>query len=206
MADPYGACLYESPEGGLYAFVTDKDPGTVVQLLLRYEGEGVISGEEVRRFATGSTTEGCVADDRTGRLYVAEENVAIWTIGAEPGDGTTLELFAEVDGDRITADAEGVALAPSGESGGLLMVSSQGDSAFAAFDLESSEFLGRVRIAEGPTDAVSGTDGIDITTAALGEAFPNGVFIVQDDEEDTGGQNFKLIDLAVVRGAMNDSE
>ena len=99
--------------------------------------------------------------------------------------------------------AEGLALAPEGESGGLLMVSSQGDSAFAAFDLESGEFRGRVRIADGPTDAVSGTDGIELTTAALGPAFPEGVLIVQDDEEDTGGQNFKLIDLAQVRGALD---
>ena len=203
IADPYGACLYRSPiDGAFYAFLTDKEPGTVVQLLLRYDGEGVISGDEVRRFATGSTTEGCVADDRTGLVYIAEENEAVWVIGAEPDDGGVLRRFADVDGQQITADAEGVAILPEGATGGWLMVSSQGDSAYALFELESGAFAGRVRIAEGATDAVSGTDGIEISARGLGDAFPGGVFLAQDDAEDSGGQNFKLVDLDRVREAI----
>lgn len=199
VTDPYGACLYRSVSGALYAFITDKDPGTVVQLLLRYDGEGVISGTEVRRFATGSTTEGCVADDRTGTLYIAEENVAVWTIGAEPDDGIALERFTTVDGRYLVADAEGVAILPDGERGGWLIVSSQGDSAYAAYDLESGAFSGRFRVADGDIDGTSHTDGLDVHARPLGDAFPAGVFIVQDDEDDDGGQNFKLVDLDQVR-------
>ena len=196
--DPYGACLYRSPTGALYAFATDKDPGTVVQLLLRYDGEGVISGEEVRRFATGSTTEGCVADDRTGRLYVAEENVAIWTIGAEPDAGVELERFADVDGETLVADVEGLSILDIGDAGGWLIASSQGDSAYAAYTLPEGNYAGRFRIADGAVDGASHTDGLEVHAAPLGQAYPQGLMIVQDDEEDTGGQNFKLVDLRTV--------
>lgn len=206
VVDPYGACLYRSATGAYYAFVTDKDPGTVVQLLLRYEGEGVIAGEEVRRFATGSTTEGCVADDRTGMLYIAEENVAVWSIGAEPDAGTELTRFADVDGRQLTADAEGVAILPAGETGGWLIVSSQGNSRYAAYDIETGEPAGRFAIVDGLLDGSSHTDGLEISAANLGPDFPEGVFVVQDDEEDTGGQNFKIVDLRGMRNQLTPAE
>lgn len=204
VVDPYGACLYSSPTGALYAFLTDKEPGTVVQLLLRYEGEGVISGTEVRRFATGSTTEGCVADDRTGMLYIAEENVAVWTIGAEPDAGTALNHFAAVDGRFLAADAEGVAIIPEGDTGGWLMVSSQGDSRYVTFNLETGEPALRFAVVDGEIDGTSHTDGLDVFPHALGPDYPEGVFVVQDDEEDTGGQNFKLMDLRDIRAALSN--
>ncbi|WP_412545564.1 phytase [Maricaulis sp. MIT060901] len=206
VADPYGACLYQSESGALYAFLTDKEPGTVVQLLLRYEGEGVISGTEVRRFATGSTTEGCVADDRTGRLYIAEENVALWSIGAEPDAGTELTHFADVDGRFLVADAEGVAIIPRGDAGGWLIVSSQGDSRYVTYDLDTGEPALRFAVVDGALDGTSHTDGLDVFPLPLGPEFPEGVFVVQDDEEDSGGQNFKLIDLRDIRAALSTAE
>tara|TARA_R110000868_G_scaffold277963_1_gene537761 strand:+ start:19994 stop:21022 length:1029 start_codon:yes stop_codon:yes gene_type:complete len=199
VAEPYGTCLYRSPvDGALYAFVTDKDSGIVVQLLLRYDGEGRISGDEVRRFVTGSITEGCVADDRTGQLYINEENVAVWAIGAEPGDGTVLTRLAAVDGRHIIADAEGAAILDRGEAGGWLIVSSQGDSTYTAYDLESGEFAARFRISDGVVDGVTHTDGLEVITTPLGPDYPAGVMLVQDDEDDEGGQNFKIIDLREV--------
>ncbi|WP_300530805.1 phytase [Maricaulis sp.] len=206
IADPYGACLYQSRQGGLYAFVTDKDPGTVVQLLLRYDGEGVISGEEVRRFSLGTITEGCVADDRTGQLYLGEENVAIWRIGAEPGDGTAPELFADVDNRRLSADVEGLALIEIGETGGYLVASSQSDNHYAVYALKSGDYVTRFNIAAGAVDEVTHTDGIEIYAGPLGEAYPGGLMVVQDDADDTGGQNFKLVDLRQVRGFLRQTD
>ncbi|MBR9824268.1 MAG: phytase [Alphaproteobacteria bacterium] len=206
FADPYGACLYHSSTGAYYAFVTDKDPGTVVQLLLRYDGEGVITGDEVRRFATGSTTEGCVADDRTGMLYIAEENVAVWSIGAEPDAGTELSLFAEVDNVHLHADAEGVAILPEGETGGWLVVSSQSANTYAVYELETGAPAARFQIVDGLHDRVTHTDGLEISAASLGSDFPEGVFVVQDDEEDTGGQNFKIVDLRAMRTQLSDPQ
>ena len=57
--------------------------------------------------------------------------------------------------------------------------------------------LGRMytRIVDGAVDGVTHTDGLDISTANLGETFPGGILVVQDDENETGGQNFKFVDL-----------
>lgn len=205
VTDPYGACLYQSRQGGLYAFVTDKGPGTVVQLQLRYDGEGVISGEEVRRFTLGTTTEGCVADDRTGQLYLGEENVAIWRIGAEPDDDIMPVRFAEVDNRRLSADVEGLALIEAGESGGYLVASSQSDNHYAVYELESGEYVTRFNIAAGAVDEVTHTDGIEIHAGPLGDAYPGGLLVVQDDANDTGGQNFKLVDLRQVREFLREA-
>jgi 3-phytase len=58
-----------------------------------------------------------------------------------------------------------------------------------------NQFVKKFRIVDGKaTDGVSETDGIDVTTANLGSAFPNGVFITQDGHND-GNQNFKLVPL-----------
>ena len=51
-------------------------------------------------------------------------------------------------------------------------------------------------------DGVSHTDGIEVTNTALGAAFPDGLFIAQDDRNDGGNQNFKLVPWdAIARAA-----
>jgi 3-phytase len=47
-------------------------------------------------------------------------------------------------------------------------------------------------------DAVEDTDGIDVTMANLGAAFPEGVFVAQDGLNDQGNQNFKLVPLQLI--------
>ena len=64
----------------------------------------------MRQFSVGSTTEGCVADDEVGHFYVAEEDVAIWKYGAEPGAGTSRTKVDGAGGGRLTADIEGLAI------------------------------------------------------------------------------------------------
>ena len=49
-------------------------------------------------------------------------------------------------------------------------------------------------------DAVTGSDGIEVSTANLGPAFPNGAFVTQDDSNDGLNQNFKLVPLEQILG------
>ena len=212
FAEPYGVCLYrDSADDALYAFVTDKDPGDVAQMRLGF-ADGKMTGDIVRRFRIGSVSEGCVADERTGALYVSEETRAVWRYGARPGDGDARSQFAPVAdaaavarGEaRIAADAEGLALLPQGERGGWLFVSSQGDSTYAVFELETGNAAGRFRIADSDTiDATTETDGIEVYPGSLGAEFPMGAFLAQDDVENSGGQNFKLVPLERIREALN---
>jgi 3-phytase len=74
-------------------------------------------------------------------------------------------------------------------------VSSQGSNTFAAYRRErGNEYVGSFRIAgAGGVDGVELTDGIAMTTAALGDRFPHGVFVAHDGRNGSANQNFKLV-------------
>lgn len=199
--DPYGLCLYQRGEdGALFAFVTEDDTGRLSQQRLWFEA-GAMRAEEVRAFSLGTITEGCAVDDETGTLYIAEENRGVWVYDADPATGDARDLFAEIDNRALVADAEGVALWPQESGADWLVVSSQGDDAYAVFDVETRALIGRFEINGGPIDRTTETDGVDVHAAPL-PGYPGGVFLAQDDAEDSGGQNFKLVDLGAVRAAL----
>lgn len=205
LVDPYGACLYRSPvDGLLYAFINDQDTFRTLQIRLSWQDEAMTS-EVVRELQVESQPEGCVADDRTGQLYIGEEARGIWQFSAEADGGTEASLFAAVDGDRIVPDVEGLAIWPQGETGGYLFASSQGDSAYALYDLETGTYVDRFRVVDGDIDGTSETDGIEITGQAVGPDYPNGIFVAQDDVDDAGNQNFKIVDLqSILNGIGSD--
>lgn len=199
--EAYGFCLWRrARDGAAFAFLVDKD-GLVRQFALDVAGSAP-KAAEVRRFKLATQSEGCVADDRTGLLYVAEEDVGVWRISAEPDGGDKPVAFAKADGIRLVADAEGLALAPKGETGGWLVVSSQGDSAYALYDLETQAFAGRFKVAAGKVGATSETDGIDLQLGDFGPAYPQGLMVVQDGDNAPKAQNFKLIDWRKAQAAL----
>ncbi|MBA2385354.1 MAG: phytase, partial [Actinobacteria bacterium] len=188
-----GLCLYRSSASGkLYAFVGDNS-GTVQQWELFGDRSGKVDARKVRSLRVGSTTEGCVADDAHRRLYVAEEDVGIWRYGAEPNAGSTRTRVDAVGGGRLEADVEGLAIYETGRTGGYLIASSQGSDSFAVYSRASNAYVKSFTIRRGKIDGVTHTDGIDVTSGHLGSAFPDGVFVAQDDENDSGNQNFKLV-------------
>lgn len=202
LGDPYGLCLYRSrKDRRLHAFVIGKD-GEVRQFALEPGAAGEVKSSLVRSFAVGSIAEGCVADDRTGFLYIAEEMRGIWRYGAEPGDSPEgRSLLVAVDGADIIADIEGLTLAPAGESGGHLVASIQGNSTFALLTLPEGKLTARFRVPADPDrgiDAVTGTDGVALTVGDFGPGLPAGLFVVQDDDNDGAAQNFKLVSWAAV--------
>ncbi|MDQ2696595.1 MAG: phytase, partial [Pseudomonadota bacterium] len=75
------------------------------------------------------------------------------------------------------------------------IASSQGDDAFVVYRREGdNDYLMTFQIAAGNgIDGVSDSDGIDVTNAPLGDAFPQGLFVAQDGKNDDGHQNFKLV-------------
>jgi 3-phytase len=204
VGDPYGMCLYRSAKtASLHAFVTGKT-GDVRQFALKPSAEGEVEATLVRSFAVGSIAEGCVADDRTGALYIAEETVGIWRYAAEPESGAERTMVAAVDGKDLVADIEGLTLAPVGENGGYLVASIQGNSTFALIALPDEKLVAHFRITESAgVDAVSGTDGVAVTTGDFGPNFPNGVLVAQDDENAGGtAQNFKIVSWAAVLAGL----
>ncbi|MDQ3630269.1 MAG: phytase, partial [Actinomycetota bacterium] len=194
-----GLCMYHSRTSGkYYAFVSDNS-GTLQQWEL-FESAGKVDATKVRTIRLGSTTEGCVADDETGKLYISEEDVAIWKYGAEPTDGATTAARTKVDdltgaGGRLTNDIEGLSIYYGNGGTGYLLASSQGSGDYVVYDRQSGEYVTRFSVVDGAVDGTSYTDGIDVTNFPLGGSFPEGMFIAQDDENTSPSesQNFKLV-------------
>ncbi len=197
--EAYGLCL--APRGDtVEAFVVLKE-GTINQVALDLAGAAP-AGRIVRTMKLATQSEGCVVDSRSERLYVAEEDVGIWRFDARPdGDPTPIPV-AKVDGRTLVADVEGLALATIGDRGGQLVVSSQGDNAYALFDLVDDRYLGRFRIAAGSLGATSETDGIAVATGDFGPGYPGGLMVAQDGDNPPLAQNFKLVAWDAVRRAV----
>ena len=225
LDDPYGFCLYRSPKGGaLYAIATDK-AGGAAQWHLADTGTGKLSGERVRTIHTDTQPEGCVADDANGVLYIGEEGVGIWRLGAEPDDAADAkQLIATVRPEeeaeapdpgsphRLTADVEGLAIyAPPDTApvAGYLVASSQGNWTYVVFDRSPPHpYRGTFRVADGEAiDGAGETDGIDVVAMAVGADYPQGLLVVQDGYNvgpagEKQNQNFKYVSWADVAGAL----
>ncbi|PVE49642.1 3-phytase, partial [Arthrobacter sp. TPD3018] len=156
----------------------------------------------VRSMKLGTQAEGCVVDDRTGTLYVAEEDVGLWRFAADPAAPATATPIARVDGKTLVADAEGLALAPKGRTGGYLIVSSQGDSAYTVYRLPGVTYAGRFRIGGGTIDGTSDTDGIELALGDFGPAYRQGLFVAQDGDNAPDTQNFKYVSWAKVKAEL----
>lgn len=188
--EAYGICM-GSDAAGLYAFVVLKD-GTIHQVALDTSG-ATPTGRTVRTMKLGTQSEGCAVDDRTSRLYVAEEDVGLWRFDARASGSTIPVKVAAADGKNIVMDAEGVAIAPMGEKDGYVLVSSQGDNAYAAYRISDDSYVGRFRVVDGTIGGSEETDGIDLMLGDFGPGYPGGLFVAQDGHNAAAAQNFKLV-------------
>lgn len=208
LSDPYGLCMYRSRKGATYVFISDPD-GLVRQWKLVATPAGKVRAEPVRDVKFDTQTEGCVADDDTGALYVAEEDVALWKLGAEPASKTAPKAVVRVaDNPALKDDLEGVGLYAQPGGKGYLVVSSQGNNSYALFRREGDNaYVGSFAvIADGATgiDGISETDGLDVTSAAMGPGLEGGAFVAQDGRNVSPpeNQNFKLVPWSTIAGKM----
>lgn len=199
--EAYGMCLWRrDSDKALFGFLVLKD-GRIDQVAIDTSGASP-TGRVVRSMKLATQSEGCVVDDRTGILYVAEEDVGLWKFDASPYGPVAATALARADGKEIVMDAEGVALAPSGADGGYLIVSSQGDNAYAVYKLPQASYVGRFRIGNGIVDGVQETDGIELMLGDFGPDFAGGLFVTQDGDNLPATQNFKLTDWADIVAAL----
>ncbi len=211
LADPYGLCMYRSAHSGdTFVFVNDnEDSGTMKQWKLIAVG-GKVRAELVRSFAVGSLSEGCVADDASGALYVSEEDVAVWRYSAEPDGGTARRQVGKIGPGELTDDAEGISLWAGPNGTGYLVLSNQGADNYAVFRREGDNaFVGFFSIVANDSrgiDGASETDGLDVSSAALGPQFPHGLLVVQDGRNigPNEPQNFKYVSWDAVMRALGE--
>jgi len=201
--EAYGVCMYRDT-AAVYAFIVLKD-GTINQVALDVGGASP-AAKIVRSMKLGTQSEGCAADDRTGRLYVAEEDVGLWRFDAAATGSTTPVKIAAADGRNIVADAEGVAIAPIGASEGYVLVSSQGDNAYTVYRMADDAYVGRFRVAAGAVGSTEETDGIELMRGDFGPGYPGGLFIAQDGHNAPHAQNFKLVAWDDIAKALGIAE
>ncbi|WP_020207829.1 phytase [Gilvimarinus chinensis] len=204
LEEIYGFCMYQNG-GNTYAIANGKS-GTFEQYLLQADN-GKISASLARTFAVETQPEGCVADDATGQLFVGEEGVGVYTLSANPEAGDAPVLIRGVD-EIMVADVEGMALYPA-ENSRYLIVSSQGDDSYVV--LQSSapyKVLGKFRVGANygaGIDAISETDGLEVTHRSLGKGYEQGAFIAQDGHNvmPERPQNFKLVPWSDIAQELN---
>ncbi len=208
LTDPYGLCLYRSArDGSFQVIVNDSVDGRAVQFRLQDDGAGGISHERLRDIHVGSQAEGCVADDETGALFIAEEGHGIWKYPAEAADGEERILVDGPEGGRVVPDVEGVALWKGPGDSGYLVVSNQGNDSYLLYRRNGDHaYVGEFFIVAGENgDGASETDGLEVTSAPLGAAFPDGLLVVQDGRNlaPAAPQNFKLVSWRDIAEALS---
>ena len=208
LSDPYGLCLYRNRKGATFVFISDPGGG-VRQWKLVATPAGKVKAQQVRDLKFDTQAEGCVADDETGALYIAEEDTALWKLGAEPSAGAARKAIARVaDNPALKDDLEGVGLYAQPGGKGYLVLSSQGNNSYAIFRREGDNaYLGSFAVnADGASgiDGVSETDGLEVTSASLGAGLEAGAFIAQDGRNVSPPehQNFKLVPWSVIAAKM----
>lgn len=197
--EAYGFCFGRDGRAMPKAYVVTKS-GVVLELAIE-DGASRPAVRLLRQFGVGTQPEGCVVDDRTGQLYLGEEGVGIWRFDLSATQPRAIPFAMVGAEDGLVADVEGLALAPAGATGGLLVASSQGDNAYALFDLADGRLVGRFRIG-GASEATSDTDGIELMLGDFGPDYPAGLFVAQDGDNAPEAQNFKLVSWANVRAAL----
>jgi 3-phytase len=204
LSDPYGLCMYRDRKGETFVFIGDPD-GLVRQWKLTATAAGKVAARPVRDLKFDTQTEGCVADDETGALYVAEEDVALWKLGADAKAGTAKTAIARIaDNPALKDDLEGIGLYAQPKGQGYLVVSSQGNNTYAVFRREGDNaYVGSFAVnANGASgiDGISETDGLEVTSASLGAGLESGAFVAQDGRNVSPpeNQNFKLVPWSAI--------
>lgn len=205
MSPEPGSCMYRSPVDGRYYYIVNGRFGLVEQWRLYDNGAGKVDAEKVRSFRIGFSTEGCVADDELGYLYIGLEDKGIWRFKAEPSAGSEHIVIDTTDADgHLTSDVEGLTLYYGARRTGYLVASSQGSNELIVYKRESNnDYVMTLRVVgSSSVDRVTHTDGIDVANANLGPVFPKGLLVAQDDMNDEGNQNFKLVSWRSIAAAM----
>lgn len=200
MGEPYGFCM--GRRGNDLYLIANNKSGEVRSYRVT-AGPGGPVATLARTFRVGSQPEGCVVDEVADQLYTSEEDVGIWRISFDPAATDQPRLIAPVDGQRLTADAEGLGIIRD-RGRTYLIASSQGDSTYPVWRVSGDDYayVGRFAIEGGPFGVARVTDGVDAYSGPIG-AYPEGAIAVHNEAgSPAGNQNFKLVDWRDVRRAL----
>jgi 3-phytase len=201
---PMGIGLYRrGRDNALFAIVAPKTgprEGYLWQYRLTDNGSGGVAGAFVRRFGTfsGATVrpeneiEAVAVDDALGYAYYADEADGIHKWHADPDRPDAGRELAHFARSGFRGDREGVAVYAVPDGTGYIVCTDQleRDSEYHVYSREGEpgnphDHSREIAVYRGGADA---TDGIEITSAALGPTLPHGVMVAMN----SGRRNFLL--------------
>jgi 3-phytase len=199
QAAPMGIALYRRPsDGAIFAIVSRKTgprDAYLWQYRLEDDGAGKIRVTKVREFGSFSgrgEIEAVAVDDALGYVYYADEGDGIHKWHADPDHPDSGRELAHFGKDGFKGDREGIAIYAKPDGTGYLVCTDQRprNSEYRIYSREGrpgnphdhSEVVAVIR---GGADS---TDGIEITSAALGSRFPQGLLVAMN----SSGRNFLL--------------
>lgn len=193
-AAPMGIALYRrARDGAIFAVVGRKSgprQGYLWQYRLEDGGEGGIRAVKVRelgRFSGRGEIEAIAVDDELGYVYYADEGDGIHKWHADPDHPDAGRELAHFGREGFLGDREGIAVYEGSAGAGYIVCTEQveANSRYWIFRREGlpgaphdhSEVL---KIVRGGADS---TDGIEATSAALGERFPHGLLVAMNSKD-----------------------
>lgn len=187
--DPMGIALYKRESDDAIFVIVGRKSGPSEGYLWQYRltlGEGGnIKATKVREFGKYSgkkEIEAIAVDNELGYVYYSDEGVGVRKYHADPDQGNEeLALFATVG---FTRDHEGISIYKTDINTGYILVSDQQANQFHVFIREGTKNNPHdhqlVKIVKTSTNE---SDGSDVTSAALGDAFPKGLFVAMSDDK-----------------------
>lgn len=182
MKRPMGISIYKDPITDKVSVIVSRKQGPTANYLYQYELVSDSLGVKanlIRKFGKFSgqkEIEAIVVDDALGYVYYSDEGVGIRKYYANPEKGD--EEIALFGSEHFKDDIEGIAIAAYQGNQGFLIVSNQQDHSFNIFKRDDNTFVKTLNL------GTIETDGCDVTTEALGDKFPNGLFVSMNDEQD----------------------
>jgi 3-phytase len=188
---PMGIALYRRPsDGAIFAIVgrkTGPRTGYLWQYRLDDDGAGKVKGTKLREFGHFSGTseiEAIAVDDALGYVYYADEGDGIHKWHADPDQPEAGRELAHFGKEGFRQDREGIAIYALSNGTGYIICTDQieGDSQYRFYRREGApgnphDHSELVKVVRGGADS---TDGIEVTSAALGPSFPNGLLIAMN--------------------------
>lgn len=205
--DIYGIGLYHDGAAARLFVIASYKTGEIMQWEVTH-ADGKLTLTFARELSVPTQPEGVVADDELGFIYVGEEDGGLWRFAAAPDADPAGHLVDAVGSACLPEDdLEGLAIVKTANNGGYVLASAQGVNRYVLYarqpDADGNQpCYGAFDIGTGATDPASETDGLDVTTAALSDAFPAGLMVVQDDRNEGFTRNFKFVSWANVIAAM----
>ncbi|MBF7686270.1 phytase [Acinetobacter sp. B10A] len=204
LKDIYGICLYQNREKDIFAIPNDKD-GTFIQYKITGKNKQ-LQGTEVKRFSVKTQPEGCVVDDANDRIFLGEEDHAVWSMSLLSNNEALQKVIA-VGEHGVKDDIEGMGIY-QGKQHSYLVFSSQGNDSYVVIDATAPyQYRGRFKVGMNLSkniDAISETDGLEVSRFAMGGVWQAGMFVAQDGHKrmPEGNQNFKYVPWTSIAQAL----